>query len=133
MSDPQIAKLVGMKTYCSLYDMNPELYQQRPECSIYNKDGYLDINDISVLLSEDTDMYEIKRNLQKAALGECPEENIKCLINSSWSCDSIAMSQQFSIIWLFIVILFVFIVVYVLVMSGFVHRLFQQNFNPDLY
>jgi len=63
MTDAQIAKLVGMRTYCQLYNAAPNLYEQRVECSLYTSE-YNDINDVSVYVADNVDMKDIKKDLE---------------------------------------------------------------------
>jgi hypothetical protein len=131
MTDFAISKLVGMRTYCDLRSHNPELYEFRAECPNYCSD-HLIISDVDVLISEGVDMYEIKKDLQCAVENGYISDRIKTLVHSSWSCNSPAMSWQYSIIWISIIVLLVSIIIYVLIMTGTVHRILQKEFKPDM-
>jgi len=132
MSDYQIAEIVGIKTYCDLYNQNRDLYLYRPECANFYNDC-IEINQIDILVSENTDMCKIKKNLQKAVKTGIVEDNVKNLIGSSWSSNSVAMSYQYSIIWIIIVVLIVSFVIYFLVTSGTIHKILKKNFDSKIY
>lgn len=136
MSDFEISKLVGMRTYCQLYKYNPELYTQRPECNdfeCYNYNNDPDINYVTVLVSEGTDMCKIKEDLKIVIrTGRIPP-SVTNLVHSSWSCEYPAISLSYSIIWIIFVVALVSIITYCLIINGIVHKVFQQQFTPDQF
>lgn len=132
MTDYEISKLVGIRTYCDLYANNPELYQHRPECANFYSDD-IHINDVHVLVSENTDMCDLKDDLKYAIQTGCIPKRVKNLIHSSWCYDSVAMSLQYSIIWITIVVIIISIITYTFIASGLIHKILKKNFDPNKF
>ena len=129
MTDYQISKLVGLRTYCHLYNAAPNLYLERIECKKYKDDKY---NEITPYLAENTSMKNIKKDLQYCVRTGKNLDTVKNLINSSHTYEGVAWSITTSIIWIFVTLITMSIISYVLVMSGVVHNVLYKNFTPGM-
>lgn len=130
MSDLEISRLVGLKTYCQLCDASPELYEKRVECCKFkNKSG---LNEISPLLSENVDMKQIKEDLKYCVKTGKTLPTVKNLIGSSICYYGVALPRWYIILWICVVLFLVGLFSYILITSGLLHRILYKNFTPNM-
>lgn len=129
MTDYQISKLVGLRTYCHLYNAAPHLYQERIECGKYEKDN---LNEVTTYVADNIPMKSIKQDLQYCIKTGEKLESVKNLIGSSYSYEGIAWPRWFIIVWIILVLTVVSIIAYVLIMSGVIHNILYKNFTPGM-
>jgi len=129
MTDYEISKFVGLRTYCNLYNSSPDLYMERIECKKYENDRF---NIVTPYLAENVCMKSIKKDLQYCIKNNVKLDTVKNLINSSYSYEGVAWSLSVSIIWIIVVFVLIGIISYVLVMSGIIHSVLYKNFTPGM-
>lgn len=129
MTDYQISKLVGLRTYCHLYSAAPKLFSERIECQNYKDDT---LNEVTTYIADGIPMEKVKKDLQYCVRTGEKLESVKNLIHSSYSYEGIAWPRWFCIVWIIVTLFIIGMVAYVLILSGVVHNILYKNFTPGM-